>query len=216
MSLHGTLRKIRRQMMRFTVTDRIVSFGGVASSSLIAHLEAGEGDRIWYHSRDKHCLAPELLPEVRKGLEVRACFLYGDPFHAVLSVFRRGLHVRHEKSMSRSVAGYRPILKKDTTVAEYLAAGEDRFFLHRHLDNWLGYEGESVRIMAVKYEVLAEHIQEILEFLECPRPFQVRPRTSRYQAQPHEIQEGLERMYGDLRGRIEGLPSLIRVNWTRP
>jgi hypothetical protein len=212
MSLHGTLRKIRRQMMRFTVTNRVVSFGGVASSSLVAHLENGNKDRIWYHSRDKHCLEPDLLPEVRKGMQVKACFLYGDPFHSVLSVFRRGLHVRHERSMSRSVQGYRPVLRKDTTVAEYLAAGEDRFFLHKHLDHWVDYSGNRVRILAVKYESLGEHIQEIMEFLECPRPFQVRPRTSKYDDQPPEIQAGLEALYGELRLRIDALPSLLRIN----
>lgn len=214
MSFRGSLRKVRRQLKRFTATRRIVSFGGVGSSSLVRHLEGGDGDRIWYHSRDKHCLAPELLPEVRAGLEVRACFLYGDPFHSVLSVFRRGLHVRHERSMSRSIPGYRPVLRKSTSVADYLAEGEDRFFLHQHLDSWLGYEGRRVRILAVKYEALGDHIAEILEFLECPRPFEVRPRTSRYEEQPPEIREGLERMYGDLRRRIQGLSSLTRVDRT--
>lgn len=212
MSLHGSIRKLRRQMMRFSVTNRVVSFGGVASSSLVAHLENGNRDRIWYHSRDKHCLEPDLLPEARKGMEVKACFLYGDPFHSVLSVFRRGLHVRHEKSMSRSLPGYKPVLEKSTDVAEYLKAGEDRFFLHKHLDHWLEYSGSRVRILAVKYEALGEHIQEIMDFLECRRPFEVRPRSSRYDHQPAEIREGLERMYGELKDRTDRLPSITRIN----
>ena len=212
MSLHGTLRKIRRQFTPFTATNRVVSFGGVGSSSLVAHIESGDRDRIWYHSRDKHCLDPELLPEVKKGLDVRACFIYGDPFHSVLSVFRRGLQQRHEKSMARSIPGYRPVLGKDTTVREYLEAGVDRFFLERHLESWVDYQGSRVKILAVKYEALGEHIQEILGFLQCERPFEVRPRKSRYEDQPPEIQAGLERMYGELRDRVEALPSLIRVN----
>lgn len=212
MSIHGTIRKIRRQVTSFTATNRVVSFGGVGSSSLVAHLENGDEDRIWYHSRDKHCLDPELLPEVRKNLEVRACFIYGDPFHSVLSVFRRGLQQRHEKSMARSIPGYRPVLRRNTTVREYLDSGVDRFFLTRHLENWVGYQGSGVKIMAVKYEALGDHIQEILSFLECHRPFQVRPRRSRYDDQSPEIQEGLERMYGSLRARIQDLPSLIRIN----
>ena len=212
MSLHGSLRKIRRQLMRFSATNRVVSFGGVGSSSLVAHLENGKKDRIWYHSRDKHCLEPELLPEAQNGLEVKACFIYGDPFHSVLSVFRRGLQKRHEKSMSRSIPDYAPVLRKDTTALEYLNAGVDRFFLHRHLGNWVEYQGKRVRIMAVKYEALGEHIQELMDFLECTRPFEVRPRKSKYDDQPPEIQAGLEEMYGELRARIESLPSLIRIN----
>ena len=212
MSLHGSIRKIRRQLMLFSATNRVVSFGGVGSSSLVAHLENGKKDRIWYHSRDKHCLEPELLPEARKGFEVKACFIYGDPFHSVLSVFRRGLQQRHEKSMSRSIPDYTPVLRKDTTVLEYLDAGVDRFFLHRHLANWAEYQGKQVSILAVKYEALAEHIQEIMVFLECDRPFEVRPRKSKYENQPPDIQAGLEKMYGELRARIEALPSLIRIN----
>ena len=212
MSLHGSLRKARRQLMRFSATNRIVSFGGVGSSSLVAHLENGNKDRIWYHSRDKHCLTPEFLPEVRNGLEVKACFIYGNPFHSTLSVFRRGLHQRHEKSMARSIPGYTPVLRKDTTPLEYLEAGVDRFFLGQHLENWVEYSGNQVKILAVKYEALGEHIQEILNFLECDRPFHVRPRTSKYDDEPPEIQAGLEKMYGGLKARIEALPSLIRIN----
>lgn len=211
MSIHGTLRKVRRQLSSYTATNRVVSFGGVGSSSLVAHIENGDKDRIWYHSRDKHCLDPELLPEVKRGLEVRACFIYGDPFHSVLSVFRRGLQQRHEKSMARSIPGYRPVLRKGTTVREYLEAGVDRFFLARHLTSWVDYRGDRVKILAVKYEALGEHIQEILAFLRCERPFEVRPRKTRFEAQPPEIQEGLERMYGELKKRVENLPTLIRV-----
>jgi len=212
MNLARFLRKTRLRLKRFTVTNRIVSFGGVGSSSLIAHLENGNRDRIWYHSRDKHCLHPDFLPEVSRGLEVKACFLFGNPYHAVLSVFRRGLHPRHERSMTRSMPGYVRVIRKDTTALEYLRRGEDRFFLRKHLDNWTGYEGNRVQVMAVKYEALGEHIGEVMEFLECSRPFQVRPRSSRFDDEPPEIQEALEAMYGPLKKKIDGLPSLLRVN----
>ena len=198
--------------MRFSATKRVVSFGGVGSSSLVAHIENGNKDQIWYHSRDKHCLEPDLLPEAQKGLEVKACFIYGDPFHSVLSVFRRGLQQRHEKSMSRSIPDYAPVLRKETTVEEYLNAGVDRFFLHRHLENWVEDSETQVKVLAVKYEALGEHIQEIMDFLECGRPFEVQPRTSKYEDQPPEIQAGLEAMYGEMKARIETLPSLIRIN----
>lgn len=212
MKLTKLLRKTRRRFQRFEVTSRIVSFGGVGSSSLVAHLENGHKDRIWYHSRDKHCIHPDLLPEVRKGLPIRACFVFGNPYHAILSVFRRELHRRHEKSMSKTLPGYRPVLRKDTTALEYLRGGVDRFFFEKHLDNWIGYEGEAVKVLAVKYENLGDHIGEIMSFLGCPRPFEVRPRTSRFHQEPDSVQEGLEAMYGELKERIDALPSLIRVN----
>ncbi len=212
MNLTKLFRKTRRRMRHFEATRRIVSFGGVGSSSLVAHLEGGDKDRVWYHSRDKHCIHPELLPEVERGLEVKACFVFGNPYHAVLSVFRRGLHRRHEKSMSRTIPGYRPVLRKDTTALEYLRNGVDRFFFEQHLDNWIGYEGNAVTVLAVKYEHLDEHIGEVMDFLECSRPFQVRPRTSRFDQEPTSVQEGLESMYGTLKARIDALPSLIPVN----
>ena len=211
MSLHGSLRKIRRQLMPFTATKRFVSIGGVASSSLVAHLEDGDEDRIWCHSRFKHCLEPELLPEVRRGLEVKVCFVFGDPFRAVESVFRRGLQRRHERAMTRSIRGYRPQLLKDTPLLKYLQDNVDRFFLAQHLQNWVEYSGTKVGIVAVKYEALGEHIQEVLEFLECDRPFHVRPRTPRPHDRPPEIQAGLEAMYGEVKEKIDSLPSLIRI-----
>jgi hypothetical protein len=212
MKLTRLLRKTRLRLKRFTVTRRVVSFGGVGSSSLIAHLEAGDRDRIWYHSRDKHCLHPELLPEARRGMEVKACFLFGNPYHAVLSVFRRGLQRRHERSMTRSMPDYTRVIRRETSVLEYLQAGEDRFFLREHLRNWIDYDGDRVKILAVKYEALGDHIDEIMDFLECPRPFRVRPRSSRFDDESPEVQAGLEAMYGSLKEKIDGLPTLIRVS----
>jgi hypothetical protein len=212
MRLSRLVRKTRWRLRHFTVTHRVVSFGGVGSTSLIAHLENGDRARVWYHSRDKHCLHPELLPEARRGLPVKACFIFGDPYRAVLSVFRRGLHPRHERSMTRSMPHYRRAIRKDTTLLEYLQGGTDRFFLGEHLENWIGYRGDRVEVLAVKYEALGEHVGTLLEFLECDRPFQVRSRSSRYEEEPPEIRAGLEVMYGRLKEKIDGLPSLIRVN----
>ncbi len=211
MSLLGPLRRARRRLKRYTFPNRIVSPGGVASSSLIAHLENGDRDRIWHHSRDKHCLRPELLPEVRKGMEVRALFLFGDPFHAVLSVFRRGLQRRHERSMARAVPGYTPVLTRKTTLEEYLRAGVPRFFLGEHLGNWVGYEGREVSILAVKYEALGDHMDEIHRFLGFRKPFRVRPRRSRLEEASPEVRAGLEAMYGELRRKVAEMPSLVRV-----
>ena len=212
MSLHGSLRTIRRQMTPFTAANRIVSIGGVGSTSLVTHLEDGDKDRIWGHSRHLHCWEPELLPEVKKGLEVKACFIFGDPFPSVQSVFRRGLQKRHERAMTRSIKGYRTKLRKDTTLLEYLQGDVDRFFLGRHMKNWVEYPGTKVKILAVRYEALGEHIHEILSFLECDRPFEVRPRTSRTENQSPEIQAGLETLYGEVRAYVQSLPSLIRIN----
>jgi hypothetical protein len=203
--------QVGRYLRSYTVTNRIVSFGGVGSSSLVAHLEEGDRSRIWYHSRDKHCIEPDLLPEARRGLPVKACFLFGDPYRAVLSVFRRGLQRRHEQAMSRTKPGYRVVLQHDTPLEAYLAEGVDRFFLEEHLDNWVAYQGDRVEVLAIRYEALGDHIQEVLAFLDCPRPFQVRARTSSLSDQPTPIRRGLESIYGGLKARIEAMPPLLRV-----
>jgi hypothetical protein len=215
MRLAKLARKVRRRLTRFTVTERVVSFGGVGSSALVAHLERGDEDRIWYHSRDKHCLDPELLPEAGRGLDVRACFVFGDPRAAVLSVFRRGLHRRHERSMSRAIPGYRPVLEAATTLEDYLEAGVDRFHLEAHLDRWIHYPGGRVEVLAVKYEALDENIDQVLSFLRCSRPFHVRPRTRSVADEPEHVRRGLERMYGKLAARINALPALFRPPLSR-
>lgn len=204
--------KVRRRLKRYTVTNRIVSFGGVGSTSLLVHLEDGDRDRVWYHQQGKHCLHPDALPEVRRGHRVRACYLFGDPYLSVISVFRRGLQRRLEQTMSPGVRNGRAVLRRTTPLEEYLAGGVDRFLFGQHMDNWVGYGGERVSILAVKHEALGEHIDEILTFLRCPRPFRVRSRSSKLADQPEAIRRGLEALYGDLKRRIDGMPSLIRIN----
>lgn len=145
-------------------------------------------------------------------MEVKACFIFGDPYHSVISIFNRNLQRRHERSMSREMRGYVPVLRADTTIEEYLGAGVDRFFFEQHLDNWVGYDGSAVRILAVRYEDLTDHIEEVLQFLDCERPFQILPRKSHFQDQPAVIQAGLGNMYGELKERIARMPSLIEVS----
>ncbi len=188
-----------------------MSIGGVGSSSLVAHIEDGDKDRIWHHQRRKHCLSPDLLPEVQQGLWVRACFMFGDPYAAMLSVFSRGLQRRHERSMGFGRPEHRPVLRDDTTLEEYLAGGVDRFFIGDHMDHWLEYSGDQVQILAVKYENLANHIDDVLAFLGCDRPFEVLPRTRRLEDQSEAVRVGLESLYGDLKARVDALPALIRV-----
>lgn len=201
------------RLRQMAVTTRVVSFGGVGSSAILQHIENGDADRIEVHQKRKHCLAPHLIPEVRRGLEVKACFLFGNPYHSVISLFNRKLHRRHERSMSREMRRYTRALRVETTIEEYLSAGVDRFFFEQHLDNWIGYDGRSVRILAAKYEDLADHIDEVMRFLDCERPFQILPRKTRFEDQSPAIQAGLEHMYGELKDRIDRLPSLIRINW---
>jgi hypothetical protein len=212
MNASRLLWKVRRRFKTYTVMNRIVSFGGVGSTSLLVHLEEGDRDRVWYHQQAKHCLHPDLLPEVRRGLRVRACYLFGDPYLSVISVFRRDLQRRLERTMSPGRLNGRAVLRHTTTMEEYLAGGVDRFLFGQHMDNWLSYRGDRVSILAVKHEALGEHIDEVLQFLGCSRPFRVRARSSRFADEPKHIQEGLESIYGDLKARIDGMPSLIRVN----
>ncbi len=207
-----TLWKIRRRFRRYSLTRRVVSFGGVASTSLVVHLEDGDRDRIWYHQQSKHCPHPDLLPEVRKGRHVRVCYLYGDPILSVISVFRRGLQRRLEKTMTPGRRFGRAALKHTTTLEEYVAEGRDRFRFEDHMDNWLGYQGDRASILAVKHEALGDHIQDVLGFLECSRPFEVRRRSSTLENQPEAIRKGLLGIYGELKERIDALPSITRIN----
>ncbi len=201
------------RLSRISVTRRVVSFGGVGSSAILEHVENGDTDRIRVHQKRKHCLSPQLIPEVRRGLELKVCFLFGNPYHSVVSLFSRNLHRQHERSMTREMRRHTRVLRDDTTIEEYLSAGVDRFFFERHLDNWIGYEGNAVRILAAKYEDLADHIDEVMRFLDCDRPFQILPRKTRFEEQSPATRAGLELMYGELKDRIDSLPSLIRVNW---
>ncbi len=142
----------------------------------------------------------------------------GDPFNAVLSVWRRDLHQVHEVAMSFGKFWFDSPdeftdrrITEDLKLEDYLDAGHDAFHIAEHVDNWISYDTPPhVKILIVRYEHLADYISDVMKFLQCKRPFAVRPRKSDWTKAPKAVQDGLVKTYGAVRDKINALPPLMR------
>jgi hypothetical protein len=146
--------------------------------------------------------------------------MFGDPFNAVLSIWKRGYQFIHEESMSFGKHWFNSpkefnnrIIKMGMPLQDYLRKGVDAFHLGEHIDNWVHFKPPAnVKILLVKYESLRLHIEEVLSFLECDRPFEVKDRTSDWTKREKPIQRGLQIVYGAVKAKVDRLPSILRKN----
>lgn len=178
---------------------KLVSVGGVGSTALGRHVWS-TNDKTSY----EHAFSPAVFtghPKLRLG------YMYGDPYNAVLSVFRRGYQDMHIRAMHRHTGITPPSLAK-VSIDEYLEAGLDQFGLEAQFDRWVGAVPAPCPLILVKYEGLAEGIGEVLDFFAVKKPFVVRPRKSSWETQPDNIRRGLEKIYGSMREKVLAMPAI--------
>lgn len=177
----------------------MASMGGVGSTALARHIGsiADKTDREHAYS-----------PAVYDGHSaLRLGYMFGNPYNAVLSVFRRGYQQMHVVAM-HARSGTAPVLLKGVSIEEYLERGVDEFFIERQFDNWTGDADPMHPTILIRYELLGCHIDEILDFFACRKEFVVQPRSSSWRDRPEHIRKGLERIYGRLNERIEAMPAV--------
>ena len=201
--------------MNNVVETRVCSFGGVGSSNILMHIESGNRRRITLHQRRKHTIHPKYL--VDKGTK-KVLFMVGNPYNALLSVFRRNYQRQHEISMGYGKYWFnresemKVHINNDTTIDNYLKSGADRFNMYEHFYNWYNYEKNDIQILIIKYEYLYLHINYIMKFLDCNKPFTVKKRLSDWRKESDDVKNGFENMYGDLKSKIDSIPSIIKKN----
>ena len=180
---------------------KLVSLGGVGSTALGRHIWS-TNDKTSY----EHAFSPEIFtghPSLRLG------YMYGDPYNAVLSVFRRGYQDMHIKAMHRHT-GIKPPSLAGVTVADYLEEGRDQFGLEAQFDRWVGKVKAPAPLILIKYEGLSTGIGEVLDFFGVKKPFTVRSRKSSWENEPEHIRRGLEKVYGSLREKVLAM-SAVKV-----
>jgi hypothetical protein len=178
---------------------KLISCGGVGSTALGRHLWS-TNDKTPY----EHAFSPELFkskPRLRLG------YMYGDPYNAVLSVFRRGYQQMHSRAMHTGTGQPTPDLT-GVTLDQYLEAGVDQFGLEAQFDRWTRAVTPACDTILIKYEDLSENINQVLEFFSVQKPFQVRTRKTSWDSQPSHIQAGLHRIYGPLREKVLAMPGI--------
>ena len=190
---------IRRLINRAPFKCALASIGGVGSTALARHIGsiADKSDR-------EHAYSPVVY---NCEDNIRLGFVYGNPYNAVISVFRRNYQAMHAQAMNAG-SGVRPADLRGVTLESYLKRGIDEFNLERQFENWAHAADLKHPTIIIRYEYLVDHIDEVLKFFGCRYVFDVRQRTSSWQKQPAQIQDGLVQMYGGLNAKIEAMPPI--------
>lgn len=198
---------VRRIMLGNRFKSAMTSMGGVGSTALARHIGSIADKTV-----KEHAYSPSVYDDLRN---VRLGYMYGNPYNAVLSIFRRDYQQMHAKAMHAG-SGTHPADLRHMTLDEYLDRGIDEFFIERQFDNWTDESRSRHPTILIKYEALANELDTVLAFFNVKYPFKVKERKSSWLDQPAHIRKGLERIYGGLYEEIEAMPGvlILRSPWT--
>lgn len=183
--------------------DLIVSsYGGVGTSFLMhffnEHLKLNDP-----HNTDglKHAGVPPLTLKRR----LRALYLYDDPRLATLSLFRRGYHHAHSRSM-----GVPDPVRPEENLEAYLSHGMDRFALGQHFHAWRD-QPRPYPILFLRSTALWQHLPELMTYLglssELASQFPAqKKRESHLDTLPEATLARLDQLYGPLCQELNALP----------
>ena len=189
----------RRLMIGKSFKSAMTSMGGVGSTALARHIGSISDKTV-----REHAWSPEVYDDERN---IRLGYMYGTPYNAVLSIFRRSYQQMHTKAMHAG-AGTQPADLRGVTLEQYLENGKDEFFIERQFENWVNRPNPKHPIILLKYDDLASYMDEVLSFFGVKDPFNVKQRISAFQDQPEHIRKGLEKIYGDLNEKIIAMPGV--------
>lgn len=189
----------RRLLIGADFKSAMASMGGVGSTALARHIGSIADKTV-----KEHAYSPRIFDQYNN---LRLGYIYGNPYNAVLSIFRRNYQSMHVKAMHAG-SGTMPADLQGVTLEEFLQAGRDEFYMERQFDNWTAETNPKHPIMLIKYETLGENIDEILDFFGTKDSFEVRERKSSWLDQPEPIQKRLEKVYGSLCAKVEAMPAI--------
>lgn len=175
------------------------SMGGVGSTALARHIGSISDKTV-----REHAYSPAVYDSYTN---LRLGYMFGNPYNAVLSVFRRGYQQMHVKAMNANSQTV-PVDLSGVGIEAFLERGVDEFHIERQFDNWADEQNAKHPTVLIKYEGLSRSIGDVLEFFDMTKPFVVKARQSAWQSQPEHIRKGLERMYGGLAEKIEAMPDI--------
>jgi len=140
-------------------------------------------------------------------------YLFADPFNVFLSYDRRGFF-RNNSHCQNIGAEYltTQLDQKHRSLEDVLNLETDPFKLAEHFDGYWNFKDRPYDIMFARYETLGKTIPQICEFYggeADPTKLLVKERNSDWTQQPKEIQEKLEKMYGEYRERLMTLDDII-------
>lgn len=175
------------------------SMGGVGSTALARHIGSISDKTV-----REHAFSPSVYDSYG---QLKIGYMIGSPYNSVLSIFRRGYQQMHAKAMHAN-SGTQPAKLRGMSLEEYLERGVDEFFIERQFNNWVNNPDPKHPTIIIRYELLADNIDQILNFFDCDKSFAVKTRKSSWTDQPAHIKKGLEKIYGPLNEKIEALPGI--------
>lgn len=177
----------------------LTSIGGVGSTALGRHIGSLADKSIY-----EHAYSPSYF---NKFDGIRLGYMFGDPYSAVISIFRRKFQSMHIQQVLRGT-DYPLVDLHKWSLTDYLEEGKDLFHLEDQFDNWVKADGAKHSILLIKYESLNITLDEVLSYYKVTKPFELRERKSKLNSQPVEIVKGLEAIYGGLKEKVDQMPAL--------
>jgi len=183
------------------------SYGGVGAHMMLDIFKNVE--MVDIDAFQKHHIK---TPPKTFGTNTKVVYLYGDPYNAILSYFRRRKQnyitwtIRH----CENIRGDYKKMNVNWDVKDYLKNGEDLFKLEEHFDNWTKATGVDYEICSFKYEETPKNLGKLYEFLDIKEPkykthFKVR--KSDWRNEDEETKNLLSDMYGSFYEKYENYPS---------
>ncbi|MDG6079098.1 hypothetical protein E3U23_07825 [Erythrobacter litoralis] len=199
----------------------LVSYGGSGTTFILKYLSDFMRVNSWDSHNDgiKHANSPQ--HPVFEPLSISRCvYIYSDPAKAALSLFRRDFQSHMSAKLTaedyRNANEYNRAIReasRNFTLEDMLAAGEDRFGLNRHWSNWTT-QPANFPTLFVSFDHLYENIDRFFDFLDLSdeqrRAFPPqRERLSSVSRMDPSIQEGLDRIYGDMARDMAQRPTMF-------
>lgn len=143
---------------------------------------------------------------------VKVVYIFGDPYNAILSYFRRRKEQRKTwvKEHCKNIRGEYKKINENWDLLDYLKNGEDLFKLEEHFDNWTNIKEKDYQVAVLKYESTSIYIKDLLDFIDMDPSksdkFEFKKRKSDWRNQPKEVKDLLEKMYGGFYEKYKNYP----------
>ncbi|MEB3323553.1 MAG: hypothetical protein VKI81_12080 [Synechococcaceae cyanobacterium] len=208
---------LRRQSISHHL--QVTSFGGSGTTMLLQFFASqqlpipSEHDSgVWKHLPSPPTPSRYVLPS-----DFRAVYLVSDPVGALLSLFRRGVHMAHAVRMQSERNWPDSFLLRDEPnppwgLRDFVSLGRDCFGLTDQFHAWTGCEHSKrgYPIALVRYEFLWEHLADLFSFVGLPvsriKLFPARRNRSINSVATSQDINALSDIYGDLCKRMNSLP----------
>ena len=186
---------------------RVASIGGVGSSAMVQYVEHEKGPMI---DDEKHFIAPGFKMEEPFDKPYKFLYIIGNPYNAVMSIWRRGFKTLHEEAIASAFREENQhIVDEKDTLLQYLRKGKDAYRMKEHIINWYHYHplGEE-QVMIVKYEKIPYLIEQIRLFLGMEMRFQWKERESDYRNHYPKVRDELIKVYKPVKILVDSLPDM--------